>query len=746
MKKSRLFLGAVAYVAAVGLCGAILNSGRAAADPLVKAISNTNLTGVNAARTFLKNNNPGYLTYINGTKILYKENAGTTWKEITDSTDIAEANRGTTENEQNGCVDILEDDIYTFRVRFRSNYSGYDGGNCGNENANTNAELVYSGGRVNIDPPNGVPMAIFIRDIDSSNEDWQRIYLTKSALTFVYTPSSGAKFEYSNTTAYGRMSTKGNGLCNIETDPKCNALVLLSADSFYAKVMMKSPQGLMDIRNDMALPYRTLTLNPNGGSVADTQVQADGTVGDESTLWSHTSGANVLREYERNVTANEYPTPTRSGYTFLGWYDAASGGTLVSSRTMGSDATLYAHWILDSPSNVLLCGTNTFGGAVAIGEVYGFTITPTGTVNVATSVTATVNGPAGVALANNTVAADATGKAGFSFTPTVPGTYNLTWSASDGAGASVSGCADSMSAGDQPYFKVYGGDILAGISLAGGVPSSASIISWNQNTGTYSGAGSQLAALASGAISHFISNSDLIIGAGDPSALAFANTNANVSGNKYGGDFGYMPVVQSYIDTATSRAGVTVNTISSNDIDVNTLASGVYELASGNLTIHGNLAADKNVTIIVRTGSVYISAPITYGSYDLNTVPQLNVYTTGNIVVGRDVSVIHGIFVAEGGTNSKFYSCGTSALNVIGYSELTVSPALVSQCDNTPLTVYGSVVAHEVILSRTSGSWLNGGAPAEVFRHSPEAWLARPFRGTGSGDTFDNYISLPPVL
>lgn len=43
----------------------------------------------------------------------------------------------------------------------------------------------------------------------------------------------------------------------------------------------------------------------------------------------------------------ELPTPTRSGYTFDGWYTAAEGGSLVSSTTkvaLAENQTLYAHW------------------------------------------------------------------------------------------------------------------------------------------------------------------------------------------------------------------------------------------------------------------------------------------------------------------------------------------------------------------------------------------------------------------
>ncbi len=66
------------------------------------------------------------------------------------------------------------------------------------------------------------------------------------------------------------------------------------------------------------------TFNANGGSVS-------------------TASKNVvyLAKY------GTLPTPTRTGYTFAGWYTAASGGSKVDSSTLyltASNVTLYAHW------------------------------------------------------------------------------------------------------------------------------------------------------------------------------------------------------------------------------------------------------------------------------------------------------------------------------------------------------------------------------------------------------------------
>lgn len=61
------------------------------------------------------------------------------------------------------------------------------------------------------------------------------------------------------------------------------------------------------------------------------------------------SGTAVLKARWSAYDTVELSTPTRDGYTFLGWYTAADGGTKVgdggASYTPTGDITLYAHWI-----------------------------------------------------------------------------------------------------------------------------------------------------------------------------------------------------------------------------------------------------------------------------------------------------------------------------------------------------------------------------------------------------------------
>ncbi len=81
----------------------------------------------------------------------------------------------------------------------------------------------------------------------------------------------------------------------------------------------------------------------------------------EQKLWAHWTAKTYTVTYDANggsvTTKNasvtydktyvSLPTPTRTGYTFDGWYNAKSGGTKIGTTTKvttANDHTLYAHW------------------------------------------------------------------------------------------------------------------------------------------------------------------------------------------------------------------------------------------------------------------------------------------------------------------------------------------------------------------------------------------------------------------
>ncbi|MBO5360406.1 MAG: InlB B-repeat-containing protein [Clostridia bacterium] len=101
----------------------------------------------------------------------------------------------------------------------------------------------------------------------------------------------------------------------------------------------------------------TVTYNANGGSVSpssktvnctfknwNTAQNGSGTSYSSGASYTANSGATLYAQWT-NPTYGTLPTPTRTGYTFDGWYTAASGGTKITSTSaLSSNITIYAHW------------------------------------------------------------------------------------------------------------------------------------------------------------------------------------------------------------------------------------------------------------------------------------------------------------------------------------------------------------------------------------------------------------------
>ena len=101
--------------------------------------------------------------------------------------------------------------------------------------------------------------------------------------------------------------------------------------------------------NDTQYYDGSMTSTHTWDRASATTLQAHWTI-NNYTLTYDVNGGNALSPDHKSVTYNtaygELPTPTRTGYTFVGWYTQAIGGTAVSSSTiMGAgDVTIHAHW------------------------------------------------------------------------------------------------------------------------------------------------------------------------------------------------------------------------------------------------------------------------------------------------------------------------------------------------------------------------------------------------------------------
>ena len=112
----------------------------------------------------------------------------------------------------------------------------------------------------------------------------------------------------------------------------------------------------IDIPNPIPPSGYTVSFNTNGGSSVSSIASTKSFDGwDNSspgkfsgTTYKYGEGSGYIMAKYKNNSVN-LPTPTKSGYTFVGWYTASSGGTKVSNTYIPEkNITLYAHWSANS--------------------------------------------------------------------------------------------------------------------------------------------------------------------------------------------------------------------------------------------------------------------------------------------------------------------------------------------------------------------------------------------------------------
>mgnify|MGYP001105729510 CR=1 FL=1 len=139
----------------------------------------------------------------------------------------------------------------------------------------------------------------------------------------------------------------------------------------------------IDIPNPTPPSGYTVSFNTNGGSsvssITSTKLfngwnnSSPGTF--SGTTYTYGEGSGYITANYKNNSVN-LPKPTKSGYTFVGWYTASSGGTKVNNTyTPTENITLYAHWNVNSYTlsfDANGCGTLGVSYVTAtVGKTYG---------------------------------------------------------------------------------------------------------------------------------------------------------------------------------------------------------------------------------------------------------------------------------------------------------------------------------------------------------------------------------------
>jgi hypothetical protein len=317
---------------------------------------------------------------------------------------------------------------------------------------------------------------------------------------------------------------------------------------------------------------------------------------------------------------------------------------------------------------------------------------------------------------------------------------------------------------DRPFVRVYGNDIWAGATFAGGTPSAGGAYGYSRYsdaTHTSAGSGTEFGILATNSISGLSSVFLRKEASGMPyqsSGLTFSNSDINNLGNAFiAGDAVTIP--DWYSDTR--KAGV-ISTATGN---IASLTDGKQYQASGPLTINGVTGYTGQRTIYVD-GDVIIASNNTYNNVrttDLDTIPSLVIIAKGNIRINPGVTQFDAILVAQptsATTGGLIYTCNVSA-------GLENSDLFRDTCKNK-LRVNGALIAKQVRFLRTGGTLRDvpvespGASPtkykletyyddhaAESIRMTPDTFLSKhilePVGGPNIGK-YDYIEASAPVL
>ena len=378
----------------------------------------------------------------------------------------------------------------------------------------------------------------------------------------------------------------------------------------------------------------TVTWNANGGSVSTPSSTANRTTSYTFSKWNTAQGGggtNYNPSGSITITANTtlyaqwssststasvtFPTPTRTGYTFNGWYTAASGGNYVGKTgnyTPTGTVTLYAQWSIIQYTIYYKKGDYGTGTDTSATKNYGTDITLKGAIFTRTGYTQTGWSTASNGSTKNyNLSATYSTNSGATLYPywTI-NTYTVTYNANGGNASSV----------PSSQTKTYGQNLT--LSSTKPTRSNASAGSYTVTYNANGGSVSPASASAARTTSYTFSTWNTASGGGGTSYAAGATYTTNAAVTLY-----------AQWSSSTSTASLSLPTVSRAGYNFD----GWYTAASGG-------------SLVWKTGSYTPSADITLyahwtaavGTPTFTTQPtSQNVYrgASASLTVAATVSV-----------------------------------------------------------------------------------------------------------
>jgi hypothetical protein len=305
----------------------------------------------------------------------------------------------------------------------------------------------------------------------------------------------------------------------------------------------------------------------------------------------------------------------------------------------------------------------------------------------------------------------------------------------------------SIEVASKPYIQAFSGDTSAGdsftISNTCTQYGAGDIKTFNKGlAGGYAGSGTQLAAMAKGTITEFVSGALRTSAPNKPIGLTFAN----------------------------SAAGTWGGSLVNSSQCITDYWSGAPASPPTAYTNNGSTIGLNTRTVVYVDGDANINGSIFYSgsgssSWNMGNMPSFWLIVKGDINISNTVTELNGVYIAlprDDGTKGNIYTCTQ------GKDPASNGLAMATSCSNQ-LTVYGAVIARQIKLLRTYGTLSNSNAgespstanhvcansatpsstcAAERFIYSPDVWLSTPTLGGSSSSSgiYDSISSLPPVL